>query len=208
MRLAQGFLLLLAGVAVFCAPASAQPLVLNEILAGPTRDWDASGAFSSRDDEWIELMNTGATDLDVSSYFVTDGDSIPRYRFSGMLGPRQFLFVTGKHSWDWERANGFPAFGLSLANSGDAVILWQIAGDDTVEVDRYAYRSFEALADRSVGRRPDGGDAWSLFDSLNPYTGTVPPLGNGCEPTPGAGNGCTVTPVRASTWGAVKHAYR
>jgi hypothetical protein len=207
MRLAHGFAFVLAGLFLAALPAAAQPLVLNEILAGPSRDWDGSGTFSSRDDEWLEVMNAGTADLDLSNYFVTDGDSIPRFRLMGTLPAHDFLLVTGRMSWDWERANGFPAFGLSLANSGDAVILWEITGGDTLEVDRYAYRNHEALADRASGRRPDGGP-WSLYDGLNAYTGAIPPLGNGCEPTPGAGNGCTVTPTHASTWGAVKRRYR
>src|SRR5258708_4364252 len=67
-------------VAVACADS---PLKLNEIMAGPARDWDGSGAFSSRDDEWVELVNTSAGTLDLAGYFITDGDSIPRYALSG-----------------------------------------------------------------------------------------------------------------------------
>ena len=67
-------------------PACADgPLRLNEFMAGPARDWDGSGAFSSRDDEWVEVVNTGATPLDLSGYFITDGDSIPRMGLAGTL---------------------------------------------------------------------------------------------------------------------------
>ena len=191
-----------------CAtPAAAGVVRLNEILAGPARDWDGSGAFSSRDDEWVEIINTGSASLDLTGFLLTDGDSIPRYAFTGTLGPGETRLGTGKASWDWEKASGKPACGLSLANTGDQVILWQVVGADTVVVDAYTFKSHEAAADRSVGRAAASGE-WQLFDALNPYTGTVGPMGNQCAPTPGAVNTCTSTPTRTSTWGALKAAYR
>src|SRR5262245_15150796 len=183
-------------------------LVLNEILAGPARDWDGSGAFSSRDDEWIEVVNTGATALDLAGFLITDGDSIPRYALSGSLDPGARLLVTGRQSYLWEQATGHPAFGLSLGNSGDAAILWRVIGPDTLVVDAYAYKSHEAAADRAIGRSPDGTGGWVLMDGLNPYTGTLQPPGTGCMPSPDAVNVCGSTPARAVTWGRVKTIYR
>jgi hypothetical protein len=182
-------------------------MMLNEFMAGPARDWDGTGTFSSRDDEWIEVRNPDAGTLDLAGYFLSDGDSIPRFAFSGTLGPHLLLMVFGRQSYDWERANGFPAFGLSLGNSGDAVLLWKVTAGDTVLVDSYSYRSHEAAADRSVGRLNDTG-TWGLFDGLNPYTGTTPPTGNQCDPTPGGSNLCGVTPAEAITWGRLKAIYR
>ena len=198
-----------ASAATRCvAPAAAATGVrLNEILAGPARDWDGSGAFSSRDDEWIEIANAGAASADLAGFLVTDGDSLPRYAFAGTLAAGAVLLVTGKMSYDWEKANAQPAYGLSLGNSGDSVILWRVTGVDTVVVDSYTYKSHEAAADRSVGRAQNTG-VWQLFDGLNPYTGTLTPAGNSCAPTPGAVNLCTSAPARASTWGALKAAYR
>ena len=88
-------------------------LRLNEIMAGPARDWDNSGTFSSRDDEWVEVANTGAAPLDLSSFLITDGDTIPRYALSGTLAAGAKLVIYGKTSWDWERATPAPA-GLDL----------------------------------------------------------------------------------------------
>ncbi len=216
MRSLRSLVLLVLAVSfhlpAMAAPACARPAAttsirLNEILAGPTRDWDGSGAFSSRDDEWIEIANPGGSAADLAGLFVTDADSIPRYAFSGSLAGGAVLLVTGKTSYDWEKATGQPAFGLSLGNSGDAVILWQVVGADTVEVERYTFKSHEAAADRAIGRAPATGE-WQLFDGLNPYTGTLLPAGNGCAPTPGAANACGTTPTRRSTWGALKATYR
>lgn len=211
MRLPHSVALLLAALATaasLSASAShAGPVRLNEILAGPARDWDGSGVFSSRDDEWIEILNTGATLVDLTGFFLTDADSVRRYSFAGVLAPGEARLVTGKQAYDWERATGFSAVGLSLGNSGDSVLLWQAQGGDSVLVDSYTYRSHEAAADRATGRDPASGE-WQLFDALNPYTGTLLPAGNHCAPTPALGNLCTSTPVSRTTWGGLKTAPR
>jgi hypothetical protein len=195
-------------VAATSAPSgSPSGLRLNEVLPGPARDWDGSGAFSSRDDEWVEVVNQGPGTIGLAGYFLSDADSIPRYAFTGTLPEHERFVVYGKTSYDWERANGFPAFGLSLSNSGDDVLLWHVTGAETTLVDSYRYRSHEAAADRSIGRIGDVGD-WTLFDGYNPYTGTLPPLGSGCPPTLDGRNACGVTPARAVSWGKVKLIYR
>ena len=190
-------------------PARADsPLVLNEILAGPARDWDGSGTFSSRDDEWVEILNRGAATLDLSGWLLTDGDALPRCGLSGTIAPGERRLVTGREAYDWEKAHAQPAFGLSLSNSGDRVMLWQVAGPDTLLMDAYTYASHEAAADRASARFPEGGATWVLFDGLNPYTGTAPPHGNNCAPTPGAANACVSSPTRTLTWGRLKRQYR
>ena len=190
------------------APAIAAPDVrLSEILAGPARDWDGSGAFSSRDDEWIELVNGGAATASLTPYFVTDGDSIPRFGFSGTLAPGAVLLVTGAMSVAWERATAHPVFGLSLSNTGDKVLLWKVTGPDTILVDGYTYKTHEAAADRAIGRTPDGSE-WKLEDALDPYAGTTLPAGTGCPPTPGAPNNCGVVAAKQTSWGHVKALYR
>jgi len=190
------------------APAAAAPDVrLSEILAAPARDWDGNGVFSSRDDEWIEIYNGGAATADLSPYFVTDGDSIPRFGFTGTLAPGAALLVTGAMSVNWERATAHPVFGLSLGNTGDQVLLWKVTGADTALVDGYTYKTHEAAADRAVGRTPDGSE-WKLEDQLDPYAGTTQPVGTGCPPTPGVPNNCGVVPTKQTSWGHVKALYR
>ena len=200
--------LLLLSIAIGPRPTAAAPDVrISEFMAGPARDWDGSGTFSSRDDEWVEIVNGGAVTADLTPYFLTDGDSIPRFAFTGTLAPGAVVLVTGSASVTWERATGHPVFGLSLGNTGDKVLLWKVTGTDTTLVDGYTYKTNEAASDRAVGRTADGND-WKLEDALNPYTGTTPPLGTGCAPTPGAPNDCGVTPVARETWGRLKALYR
>jgi len=203
------FLVMLSGLPVAARPACAAGfLKINEVMAGPTRDWNNDGVFSSRDDEWIEIVNVGVAPIDLAAFFVMDGDSIPRCGLTGVLAPGGHRLVTGKESWDWERATGHPAFGLSLANSGDRVTLWEVVGAETLFVDGITFGSQPAASDRSLARFPDGTDTWILFDKLNPYTGTNPPLGNKCDPTPALPNACDITPTRAVTWGSLKSIYR
>lgn len=210
MRLPHSAALLLTVALCLLAAAlahAASPVRLNEFLAGPARDWDNSGVFSSRDDEWVEILNTGTAPVDLAGFFLTDADSVRRYAFAGVLAPGEARLVTGKMAFDWEHATGFSAVGLSLGNAGDRVVLWQHSGADSAIVDAYAYRSHEAAADRSVGRDLASGE-WQLFDALNPYTGTLLPAGNHCAPTPALRNDCNSTPARPTTWGRLKTQYR
>ena len=213
MRLAPAIIALalamLPHLPAFAVQACAETqLVLNEILPGPARDWDGSGVFSTRDDEWVEIFNATAATLDLDGWILTDGDAIPRCALSGLLSSGARRVVSGREAYDWEKAHGYPAFGLSLGNSGDRVMLWKVAGPDTMLMDSYAYVSHEAAADRAIARVPDGGPTWTLYDGLNPYLGLIPPQGSGCAPTPGAANACGNTPTRALSWGRVKTLYR
>lgn len=189
------------------APAASCEVLLNEMLAGPTLDWNGDGAVSSRDDEWLEIVNAGSASVDLSDYLMSDADSTVRYRFSGSLAPGERALVFGAEVVEWQRDAGVAVAGLSLNNSGDTVRLWRIVVDDTIMVDAYVYKSHETSGDRASGREPDGG-AWTLFDGLNPYTGGLDPSGNGCQPTPGEANKCDTTQLSEETWGRVKGVYR
>jgi len=204
-RLAGLGILFVSGMALQ-APAASCDILLNEILAAPAQDWNGDGEVSSRDDEWVELYNSGAASADLSDLLLSDADSTIRIRLTGTLGAGEWLVVYGGHASGWQSDNGRSVTGLSLNNAGDVVRLWQVQGPDTVQIDAYQYKSHESTSDRASGRQPDGGD-WTLFDGLNPYGGSQEPAGTGCDPSPGAGNDC-VTQAQTSTWGRVKGAYR
>jgi hypothetical protein len=195
--------MLLAGVA-----SSHAQLVLNEILAAPASDWDGSGAYSSRDDEWVEVYNAGAESVSLDSLLLRDGTHLVRYRFSGSLASHAVVLVFGSQAYAWEKANGQAADGLSLNNTGDTVDLLKIVGPDTLLCDSRVYGKNEGGSERSVGRLPDGSAAWVLFDALNLYTGTGDPPSTGCSPTPGSLNAvCSTNPVEPATWGRIKSLY-
>jgi hypothetical protein len=194
-----------AGPAAPAAPDD--DLRLSEFLAGPARDWGGDGVFDARDDEWVEVVNAGALPADLGAYRLSDADSTFRFAFAGTLLPGEYQIVTGKQAVDWQRAQGRPVTGLSLNNAGDTVRLFRVTGTDTIQVDGKTYNSIEGGSDRSVGRWSPSGDVWTLFDGLNPYTGSGEPRGSGCPPTPRFANQCP-TDVKLTTWGWIKHLYR
>jgi len=194
---------LVVALLVHAAGAAQSDVLINEILADPSLDWDGSGAYSSRDDEWVEIVNTGPNPVDLAGYRLAGADTSWRYEFAGVLAPGAVRVVYGSASYAWEQDTGNPAYGLRLANTGGAISLWRLGVADTLMIDCYGYVDHEADDDRSSGRLPDGGAQWELFDALNPYTGDTAPLASGCSPTPGATISCP-TPVRPVTWGRVK----
>jgi hypothetical protein len=181
---------------------------LNEFLADPGIDWNNDGSISSKTDEWIEVINAGAAAADLSAYRLGDasGGYVWRYAFTGTLQPGEIAIVYGSDAVAWQAEAGYPSLGLSLNNAGDSVMLYRIAGADTMVADQYDYAAFEVVDDRSVGRKVDGSGSWVIFDALNPYSGATPPLGTGCYPSPGFTNECS-TPVDVRTWGSIKSLY-
>lgn len=194
--------LCVAFLAAFAGPAGAQ-ILINEIMADPASDWDGSGDYAYRDDEWVEIFNAGASTVVIDGYRLAGADTSWRYEFAGELGPGETRVVYGSESYAWETDNGEDRYGLRLGNTEGEIWLWRLTAADTVRLDGYAYIDHEAEDDRSTGRLPDGGPEWRLFDSLNPYDGEDPPLGTGCPPSPGEPSSCP-TAVERTTWGRVK----
>ena len=129
-----------------------QGLLLNEILAGPARDWDGDGVYDSRSDEWLEVQNSDAGPMALDEYRLTDADRTVRFALSGTLAPGEVRLVTGSAAVAWQRSQGLSASGLSLNNSGDTVFLLRVGGR--------AYLREHRRGERSLGgprRHPGGG---------------------------------------------------
>jgi hypothetical protein len=193
------------GAAVPPGPAFPEVLV-NELMADPAGDWDGDAVYNARDDEWLEIVNTGPAPAALEEYRLAGADTSWRYGFSGTLGVGEVAVVYGSQSYQWEQANGAPQYGLRLANAGGTIALWRFTGGDSAVVDQVTYLDHEADDDRSSGRLPDGSATWALFDGLNPYSGSAEPVGTGCEPSPGGTVACPV-PVRRGTWGKLKRTF-
>ena len=183
-------------------------ILLNEFMADPARDWDGDGEYSSRDDEWIEVINAGDSEVDLSGYMISDGAEgySWRYAFSGILSPGEVFVVYGSDSRAWEEANDFPVYGLSLNNAGDRISIFRVAGNDTVLVDHIDFVDNAAEDDRSVGRVAGDPETWRQFDAFTPCPGSCNPPGNGCVPTPGFINDC-ITSTEDVSWGLIKTRY-
>ena len=50
-------------------------LFINEIMADPASDWDGDGAYQYRDDEWVEIINTGPEAVDLAGHGLRDAAS-------------------------------------------------------------------------------------------------------------------------------------
>lgn len=202
-------LLAVALGAVLSTPATAA-LLLSEILGDPARDWNGSGAVDARDDEWLEVLNTGPDPVDLADYYFRDAlGADPHLRLSGQLAAGAVRVFYGSDAAAWQTAQGLTVTGLSLNNAGDTVELHRgVPGEPGSQlVDVYIYGDHEAEDDRSSARLSDG--SWIVYDYYLPYTGSLTPGGSGCAPSPGAVNECSgnVAGERAS-WGALKVDYR
>ncbi len=194
------------GVVVIPVPAGAG-LCVNEIMADPASDWDGDGTYNYRDDEWVEVYNAGPGHVELSEYLLSDETGLWTFGFEpgDVLSVGEARVIYGSESVAWQQSHGHSSYGFKMSNDGDTVILWQVAGSDTLLADSHTFNTYEADDDRSTGRNPDGIGDWEIFDALNPYGGSTPPPGNGLEPTPGLPNvGDPPVPVRSASWGAMK----
>ncbi|MGY5879326.1 MAG: lamin tail domain-containing protein [Candidatus Thorarchaeota archaeon] len=127
-------------------------IIINEFLADP---------YTLYSEEWIELYNPLAVDVDISGYVLDDligGGTAPYTIPSGTIIPAYgfLVFYQGTTS-------------LALNNDGDTVNY--IHSDGVTVLDSYVYTS--SADDISYGRETDGSSTWITFD----------------VPTPGATNG-------------------
>ena len=197
---------------VLCLFAASVPvhaeLMLNEFLADPASDWNGDSEIDATLDEWVEVHNPGPDPVSLTAYWLRDGlGDTPHLNLFGTLQPGETAVFYGHHAVAWQQENGGGSSGLSLNNGGDTIVLLRTNDDDPDQldvVDSLTYPSHVGEDDRAAGRLLDG-DAWLLFDGLNPYAGELEPLGTGCEPTPGAANACDGgTPVTTYSWSTVK----
>ena len=137
-------------------------VIINEVLADPENgqegdtNWD--GFYDSVEDEFVEIVNTTNKGVALGGWTIADGVKV-RFRFpNGLtLAPGGVAVVFG--GGDISQLPPAPEAlvfatedGLSLANSGDSVILRTAEGD---VADRLVYGS-EGGNDRSMTREFDG----------------------------------------------------
>ena len=191
LRMAVAYVLVMLGLLGLAPYPGFAELVINEVMADPASDWDGDGAYQYRDDEWVEILNTGPDLVDLSLYGLRDASSDdPRLRLSGTLEPGQVQVFFGSEAVVWQQEQGNTVAGLSLNNGGDILELLFLGESEAQVVDTVTYLDHEGEDDRSSGLGADN-LTWQLFDALNPHAGTQEPLGTGCAPTPGAANLCS-----------------
>ena len=160
-------------VSVIFSGDTRRDLVINEVLAdppdGPTGDANHDGVRDSSDDEFVEIVNTTASDIDISGYQLltrsTGGTSdTTRHTFApGTIFPAGSAIVVfggGTFNPNDPAFGGAQVFkastgGLSLTNSGGVVTLRDIT---QAIVNIFPYGGSTGLngdANQSLTRSPD-----------------------------------------------------
>ena len=169
-------LICLAGLFIVCPKGVYAQVVINE--------------FSSNSNpEWVELYNTGASDIDITGWSLSDASQPPQI-LSGIISTGGFFIFEKSAGW--------------LNNSGGDTITLKDSAD--VVVDTLNYGSSDALgtpdSDESVGRIPDGSENWAnnllwTKGSVNPTPSPTPTPTPTPSPTPAPTN--TPTPTTSPT---------
>lgn len=134
---------------------AAAAVVINEVLADPAATYDANGdgTRSSADDEFVEIVNPGTADVDLSGYALADGVATRLVFPDGTIVPGGGVLVVF--------GGGTPAAipgaeilvaRLALNNTGDSVTLRDADGDI---VSKMTYGS-EGGSDTSLVRADEG----------------------------------------------------
>ena len=150
------FIALLFLLATGVTPASAQGVVINEILASNEATF-SDPDFSGFGD-WIELYNASEETVDLSGAFLTDHlDEPTQWRIPDgtTLAPGAFLLVWAD---DEDTAAAALHTNFKLSGGGEEVGLFDASG---AVIDTLTYG--EQTTDISYGRYPDGSDAFALF---------------------------------------------
>ncbi|MEL7118814.1 MAG: lamin tail domain-containing protein [Bacteroidota bacterium] len=158
------------------------PLILNEIHADPADgdigDANGDGSRNNVEDEFLEFVNTGNIELDLSGFRVSDSQE-NRHTFPDgtILFPHQPIVVFGGGTPTGEFGKAVvqvsSSGNLSLTNGGDNVVVRSPQGDTLLF---FTYGS-EANINESINRNPDINGPDSLIahtivanDSTNFYS--------------------------------------
>ncbi len=168
-------------VAFECVGASAKQLRINEVLADPATsdssdtvgDANCDGTREASQDEFVELVNTGSGDLDLSGATLSDSKKV-RHTFADetTLKPGEALLVFGggSPSFDGSSTNTeawcvtlpgsvsvvtASSGSLGLSNEGDSVIIALAGGDVLDQVDFGGASTFDGAQDQSLVRSPE-----------------------------------------------------
>ena len=142
-------------------------ILINELLADPpalTGDANRDGIVSTTQDEFIELVNTGAGSLSLTGWSLSDAVRV-RHLFSdpSLIPAYGFFVVFGGGSPAGFAHAAIASTGtLSLNNAGDTVTLWD---PDGVAMDALIYGP-EGGHDVSLTRFPDATGAFIQHTSV------------------------------------------
>lgn len=96
------------------AEVGAGSVVINEIA------W--AGTIDNANDEWIELYNTTSQPIDLAGWYIED-DYVDKYTIASGTIPAKGYFLIEDNDNAVSNISADAVIGLSLANSGDSLIL-------------------------------------------------------------------------------------
>ncbi len=159
-------------------------VVINEIA------W--AGTTDESNDEWIELYNNTRETIDLSGWSIDDDNGSSIYTIaSGEIAPYGYFLIADSEA-ALKNVSANAVIGLSLANTGDSLVLKNAVGAivDTVNGSGGAWYAGNNTGKASMERmdpleKPDSASNWTTATSGNGATGRsgTPVLG-----TPGSVN--------------------
>ncbi len=180
--------IVLVGIAFLftgCNDVSSTPphesVLINEFMAlNDSSNVDDFGDY----DDWVEIYNSSGDSVSLSGFKLTDNPDNPnKYFFPDTLvmAPYDYLLI-----WtDGEPAEGVLHANFRLSASGEEIGLYNANGDQ-IDAVTFGVQS----SDLSMGRSPDGGEAWLYYgDCSNCTTSDCDSSCIGLPPSPGHPNG-------------------
>lgn len=183
------------------SPPSAAPprsVLINEVAWG--------GTVASNTDEWFELYNNTANDIDLNGWQLIADDGNPTVNLSGTISPGDYFVVARFPAVFNDLTPDLTYPSGSFGNNGETLYLVDPNGNqvDTANLDGGAWNAgsgspnYASMERKGTG--PDGPTAWAT------YGGTVPIAhdrnGNNIKGTPGQANWIntvTATPTATNT---------
>lgn len=133
-----------------------QQIYINEVLS--SNDSVYAGVDSSYSD-WVELYNSGASDVNLNGYYLSD-DNSNRYKWmlpNTIIPANGYLLICASEQ-DTVYPNGEIHTNFKLSSAGEHLSL---LAADSAWVDSITVPAL--LTDQSYGRQPDGSPSWFTF---------------------------------------------
>lgn len=133
---------LISGLFTAYAEVGAGSVIINEIA------W--AGTIDNANDEWIELYNTTSQPVDLVGWYIED-DFTDKYTIASGVIPAKGYFLIEDNDSAVSNISADALIGLSLANSGDSLIL-------------------KTAANAAIDSVNAGGAAWYAGDNVSKAT--------------------------------------